>query len=148
MYSKFTGRAMTFLQRSVYRARLKFGAPGLVNFVPAVAYHFCLALPAAVTQPGDFLLAEPCRGFSPHPVTLCSDFYNVGGEPALCVGEASPICLLKSQQEMSMHCRPWKVKEQIRSSSFQCNKSVCPVKRPHMLSIGKEGRTLWLWQID
>ena len=26
--------------------------PGLVNFVPAVAYHFCLNLPAAFTKPG------------------------------------------------------------------------------------------------
>ena len=33
----------------------------LVNFVPALAYHFCQALPAAVTQPGDRLSAEPCR---------------------------------------------------------------------------------------
>ena len=35
---------------------------GLVSFVPALAYHFCLALPAAFTQPGACLLAEPCRG--------------------------------------------------------------------------------------
>ena len=35
-------------------------SPGLVNFVAAVAYHFCLALPAAFTQPGAHLLAEPC----------------------------------------------------------------------------------------
>ena len=27
-------------------------APGLVNFVPALAYLFCLNLPAAFTQPG------------------------------------------------------------------------------------------------
>ena len=32
----------------------------MVNFVTAVAYHFCLALPAAFTQPGNHLLAEPC----------------------------------------------------------------------------------------
>ena len=38
--------------------------PGLVNFVPAVAYHFCLALPAAFTQPRVRLLAEPCTGRS------------------------------------------------------------------------------------
>ena len=31
-----------------------------MNFVAAVAYHFCLALPAAFTQPGDHLLAEIC----------------------------------------------------------------------------------------
>ena len=31
---------------------------GLVRFVPTVAYHFCLALPAAFTQPGSRLLSE------------------------------------------------------------------------------------------
>ena len=34
--------------------------PGLVNFVAAVGYYFCLALPAAFTQPGTCLLAELC----------------------------------------------------------------------------------------
>ena len=37
----------------------KRGSPGLVNFVPALAYHFCLSLPAALTLPGARLLAEP-----------------------------------------------------------------------------------------
>ena len=32
---------------------------GLVNFIPAVAYHFCLALLAAFTQSGAHLLSEP-----------------------------------------------------------------------------------------
>ena len=35
-------------------------SPGLVNFVTALAYHFCLPLPAAFTQPGDHLIAKPC----------------------------------------------------------------------------------------
>ena len=35
-------------------------ALGLVNFVPALAYHFCLNLPAAFTQPGARLLVELC----------------------------------------------------------------------------------------
>ena len=35
-------------------------APGFVNFVPALAYHFCLNLAAAFTQPGTRLLVEPC----------------------------------------------------------------------------------------
>ena len=35
-------------------------APGLVNFVLALAYHFCLNLPAAFTQPRARLLVEPC----------------------------------------------------------------------------------------
>ena len=34
-------------------------SPGLVRFVPALAYHICLALPAAFTHPGDHLLANP-----------------------------------------------------------------------------------------
>ena len=33
--------------------------PGLVNFVPAAADHFCLSLLAAFTQPGRSLLATP-----------------------------------------------------------------------------------------
>ena len=32
----------------------------MVNFVTALAYHFCLALPTAFTQPGAHLSAEPC----------------------------------------------------------------------------------------
>ena len=32
----------------------------MVNFVTALAYDFCLGLPAAFTQPGDHLLAESC----------------------------------------------------------------------------------------
>ena len=31
-----------------------------MNFAPALAYHFCLNLPAAFTQPGARLLVEPC----------------------------------------------------------------------------------------
>ena len=31
-----------------------------MNFVTDLAYHFCLELPSAFTQPGDHLLAELC----------------------------------------------------------------------------------------
>ena len=31
-----------------------------MSFVAALAYHFCLNLPAAFTQPGARLLVEPC----------------------------------------------------------------------------------------
>ena len=34
--------------------------PGCENFVPALAYHFCLALPAEFSQPGKRLFAGPC----------------------------------------------------------------------------------------
>ena len=47
------------LQSSAKRRR-----PGLVNFVSAVAYHSCLSLPAAFTQPGRSLLADPCIYFA------------------------------------------------------------------------------------
>ena len=40
----------------------------MVNFVPAVAYHICLALPAAFTQPGIHLLAEPCSSSVDSPL--------------------------------------------------------------------------------
>ena len=39
-------------------AKLPF--PGLENFDTAVAYHFCLILPAAFSQPGNGNLAHPC----------------------------------------------------------------------------------------
>ena len=35
--------------------------PGLVNFVIAVAYHFCLNLLRAFSQPGARGLADPCN---------------------------------------------------------------------------------------
>ena len=38
----------------------KVGAPGLVNFITAVAYHFSPSLPAAFTQPGASTLADLC----------------------------------------------------------------------------------------
>ena len=37
-------------------------APGLVKFAPALAYHFCLAMPATFMKPGAHLFAEPCNG--------------------------------------------------------------------------------------
>ena len=33
----------------------------MVNFVPAVTYHFCLNLPASFTKTGRSLLASPCK---------------------------------------------------------------------------------------
>ena len=36
------------------------GATVLVNFITAVAYHFCPSLPAAFTQPGAPTLADLC----------------------------------------------------------------------------------------
>ena len=40
--------------------------PGMVNFVPVLAYHFCLSLPAALMQPN----ATWPKPFSPNPVLI------------------------------------------------------------------------------
>ena len=47
-------------QREYIQGSTNRRAPGLVNFVPTLAYHFCLNLPAAFTQPGAHLLVKPC----------------------------------------------------------------------------------------
>ena len=52
-------RVLSFLCGEI-QGSAKRRASGLVNIVAALAYHFWLALPAAFTQPGDHLLAEPC----------------------------------------------------------------------------------------
>ena len=52
---KFSPRGQARAQRSA-----KVGAPGLVNFISAVAYPFCPSLPAAFTQRTVHLIAEPC----------------------------------------------------------------------------------------
>ena len=38
----------------------RVGASGLVTFVPAIAYHFCLKLLAAFSKPGASTLANLC----------------------------------------------------------------------------------------
>ena len=48
------------LQLTTVQRSAKVGDPGLVNFITAVAYHFCPSLPAAFTQPGVHLSADPC----------------------------------------------------------------------------------------
>ena len=58
---EFRGRRI--IEVSQVQGSAKRRASGFVNFVPAVAYHSYLALPAAFTQPGAHLLAEPCTFF-------------------------------------------------------------------------------------
>ena len=61
------GRKNTLLSLPLSELKVQSSAkrlwPGLVNFVTAVAYHFCLSLPTAFTQPGRSPLAEPCIVF-------------------------------------------------------------------------------------
>ena len=69
--------------------------PGLVNFVPAVAYHFCLILSEKFSQPGNGILAQTCSSACGKSAighlesqTLChsisggGDFVAVGGRQA------------------------------------------------------------------
>ena len=48
------------LQALYVQGSAKKRSPSLVNIVAAVACHLRLALPAAFTQPGAHLLADPC----------------------------------------------------------------------------------------
>ena len=66
----------------------KVDAPGLVNLLPAVAYHFCPSSPAFFTQPGASTLAELCTCWTPHACTLMLYLKSLGqGTPA---GTGSP----------------------------------------------------------
>ena len=58
---KYSEKLVYAMQRTYMQGLAKRQFPGLVTFGSAVAYHFCLALPAAFTQPGDHLFAEPCN---------------------------------------------------------------------------------------
>ena len=49
---------MKLVYSTQLQSTAKRWAPGFVNFVVAVAYHFCLALPVAFTQPSARLLAD------------------------------------------------------------------------------------------
>ena len=42
--------------------RAKNWSPGLVNYVVAVAYHFCLNWPEKLSQHGNGFLGQPCTG--------------------------------------------------------------------------------------
>ena len=53
----FLYMSLTFLALQRTSKRLR---PGLVNFVTALAYHFCLNLSEAFTKPGRSLFADPC----------------------------------------------------------------------------------------
>ena len=70
----------------------------LVYFVTALAYYFCLALPAAFTQPVDHLLAEPC-------ITVV--YSGGGGIPALPEGMLLPmVCFVATLHHLLPPKRP------------------------------------------
>ena len=53
-------------------------SPGLVNFIPpALAYHFCLYLLAVFTQPGDHLLAGPCKSILLLRDKICRFYHSM-----------------------------------------------------------------------
>ena len=55
---------------------LRIRAPGLVNFLPAVVYHFCLSLPEKFSQPGSHVFAQPCTWISLRVPAYCLPFIN------------------------------------------------------------------------
>ena len=76
--------------------------PDLVNFVIALAYHICLALPAAFRQPGNHLLAEPCTlkhwsgsNSDGDRQRARADFRSVDSVPIILKGVLGPLILLR-----------------------------------------------------
>ena len=51
--------------------------PGLVNFVTAVAYHLCLNLPRAFSQPGKHSFGDPCTAVSSEAWAKLRDWASV-----------------------------------------------------------------------
>ena len=58
---KFAQSASGDLKRLYVQGITKRLWPGLVNFVAALAYHFCLNLLVAFTKPDQSTLVVPCR---------------------------------------------------------------------------------------
>lgn len=72
--------------------------PGLVKFISAIAYHFCLNLPAAFMKPGRSLLAQLSRvvtGFLDVHVPITK--FNW-------IEEASGVCLSTSRHTYTPSC--------------------------------------------
>ena len=56
------------------RGSAKRWSPGMANFLTALAYHFCLAQPAAFTKPGDIskqIIALDLNRDPPKPPRSC-----------------------------------------------------------------------------
>ena len=54
---KIQGHQVVVLHLTHVQGSANLSSPGMMNFVTAVAYLFCLVLPAAFTQPWEHLLA-------------------------------------------------------------------------------------------
>ena len=63
---------------SVHTGPGKKRFPGCENFVLAVAYHFCLALPEHFSQPGNHSFAGPCTYFKLKAFGAWSSFRQFG----------------------------------------------------------------------
>ena len=77
---------------------------GLVNFVTAVAYHFCLKLPRAFLQPGKHSYGDSCS-IKTLSVFIRSSSFGIcisTGLPHIC----SPICIAWKYPNSSfcLHC--------------------------------------------
>ena len=65
-------------QATLLAIHVQTSAKGLVNFIPAVAYHFCLSLPAAFMQPGASTSADLRTAYSQAQRQMCILSYVLG----------------------------------------------------------------------
>ena len=65
-------------QATLLAIHVQRSAKGLVNFIPAVAYHFCLSLPAAFMQPRASTSADLRTAYSQAQRQMCILSYVLG----------------------------------------------------------------------
>ena len=71
---------------------------GLVSFVPAVGYHFCLNFPETFAQPGvHFFLAPLCTSINDRGFGLC--VYFVAKLPPIYIAPSDDMTVQKMRSE-------------------------------------------------
>ena len=83
---RWTARAGPGAPHMPVQGPAKRWVPGLVNFVPYVAYHFCLSWSTAFTKPGIHILAKPCK-LVPNADKRMQTSYVQGSKPAIHRGQ-------------------------------------------------------------
>ena len=106
-----TNNSSVFAIREVPKATVqrlaKVGAPGLVNLIADVAYHFCPSLPAAFTQPGAATLADLCNTPPYRPLYDDANIFTTAAadserqsQPAIVKKEGQKECFLRAARSL------------------------------------------------
>ena len=91
------GWSVKVLELVFARSFMMEGIQGLVNFVPAVAYHFCLNFPETFPQPGVLFLAQPCTSINDRGFGL--SVYFVAKLPPIYIAPSDDVTVQKMRSE-------------------------------------------------